>query len=155
MVDISSWLDDCQRYHKKSMRGGKTKATTTTKAKRPLTPNSALLMRSAENRSTNPLHKRRKPNNHDDNDPGQGDIDPNGTPIALLSSEQQQFDNYSTTDSGDEAASITTSRQSSPVRRLLQLEIAPRNPLSVVSINRRDARMPRELKAMLARLDTF
>ncbi|RYC64079.1 hypothetical protein CHU98_g2128 [Xylaria longipes] len=162
MIDIPSWLDDCQRYHKKSTRRGNqnratttTTTTTTTKAKRPLTPDSAPLMRSAETRSTTPRHKRRKPNDNEDDGAGQSDVDPNRTPIAPLLSVRQQSDNYSTTTSGDDAASITTSRQSSPVKRLLQLEIAPRNPLSMVSINRRDARMPRELKTMLARLETF
>ncbi|KAI0405761.1 hypothetical protein F4802DRAFT_561919 [Xylaria palmicola] len=161
MIDIPSWLDACQRYHKKSTQGGKQKRiittipATTTKTKRPLTPDSAPLMCSAENQSTTPRHKRRKPNDTEDNDAGQGNIDPNRTPIAPLLSVQQQSDNYSTTTSGDEAVSVTTSRQSSPIKRLLQLEIAPRNPLSVVSINRRDARMPRELKTILAQLETF
>ncbi|KAI0435485.1 hypothetical protein F4803DRAFT_545404 [Xylaria telfairii] len=156
MIDISSWLLDCE-YHKQQstvqIPNRKRQRTTSPTPQRPLTPQSATpRMSSAGSRLTTPRHKRRKQDHADDtNDEttyrGGGGIDPNRTPLAAPPSAQSD-----TTTSGD-ASTTTSSHRSSPVKRLLRLEIAPQNPLSVVSINRRDDRMPRELKIMLARLE--
>lgn len=164
MIDISSWLLDCQQYYKqqspfRTPNRKRQRTTTSPTPQRPLTPHSATPpMSSAGGPLTTPRYKRRKQNNTDDANVettyrGDGDIDPNRTPIAAPPSAPSDT-GYSTTTSGD-ASTTTSSHRSSPVKRLLRLEIAPQNPLSVVSINRRDGRMPRELKMMLARLETF
>ncbi|KAI0115530.1 hypothetical protein GGR51DRAFT_555964 [Nemania sp. FL0031] len=77
---------------------------------------------------------------HDNLDTRQNGGRPN-QPLAPL-----QSDKYSTTSSN-----VSTTI----FKRLLQLEISQFNPLSIVSINRADPRMPRPLKTMLNQLEIF
>ncbi|KAI0465616.1 hypothetical protein F4859DRAFT_376000 [Xylaria cf. heliscus] len=142
MTDISHWLRDCQQHdYDLSTKHGR---------KRPnpdyqqlLTPElSGASMDSEDREITTPRRKRQKRSEANEIS------DPDRTPLAapLLPS-----DSHSITSSD----ASTTSRQSSPSKRMLQLEISTYNPLSVVQMNKRDPRMPRPLKTMLAQLSTF
>ncbi|KAI0433197.1 hypothetical protein F5Y09DRAFT_99324 [Xylaria sp. FL1042] len=142
MTDISDWLRDCQQHdYDLSTKHGR---------KRPnpdyqqlLTPElSGASMDSEDHEITTPRRKRQKRSENNDIS------DPNRTPLAapLLPS-----DSHSITSSD----ASTTSRQSSPSKRMLQLEISTYNPLSVVQMNKRDPRMPCPLETMLAQLSTF
>lgn len=142
ITDISDWLRDCQQHdYDLSTKHGR---------KRPnpdyqqlLTPElSGASMDSEDGEITTPRRKRQKRSETNDIS------DPDRTPLAapLLPS-----DSHSITSSD----ASTTSRQSSPSKRMLQLEISTYNPLSVVQMNKRDPRMPRPLKTMLAQLSTF
>ncbi|KAF2964938.1 hypothetical protein GQX73_g8623 [Xylaria multiplex] len=142
MTDIFDWLRDCQQHdYNLSTKHGH---------KRPnpdyqqlLTPElSSASIDSGDREITTPRRKRQKRNEANDLS------DPDRTRLAapLLPS-----DSHSITSSD----ASTTSRQSSPSKRMLQLEISTYNPLSVVQMNKRDPRMPRPLKTMLVQLSTF
>ncbi|KAI1309691.1 hypothetical protein F5Y03DRAFT_392982 [Xylaria venustula] len=128
MTDIFDWLRDCQQHDYYQQL---------------LTPELSSASMDLEDRKiATPRRKRQKRNEADDVS------DPDRTRLAapLLPS-----DSHSITSSD----ASTTSRQSSPSKRMLQLEISSYNPLSVVQMNKRDPRMPRPLKTMLTQLSTF
>ncbi|KAI3316763.1 hypothetical protein HD806DRAFT_541916 [Xylariaceae sp. AK1471] len=153
-IDIVNWLYDNQHH---DIPFTKSRKHARQETPRPVTSEASVISLGisdnhiSDDQPTTPRNKRTRPNDDSNDDAERCDIDPNRTPVAPPS---VQSDSYSTT-SGDTSTSTSTSRRPSPVKRLLRLEIAPQNPLSLVLINRRDPRMPRELKTMLAQLETF
>lgn len=92
--------------------------------------------------ATPPSNKRRRScNANDDND----DLDMNRTPRGW----GKALSNL------DRTSSRSSTSRISFTKRLAALEITTDKPVSVVQINRTDARMPEELKTMLNGLDGF
>lgn len=136
MPDILDWLRECQEHN----------LATAQKRKRSLTPELSSMGSKMDTCRGKQSNRGNENENRNDQDIELPDVDAGHLPVAYPFT---QSESYSTT------SSTTTSRQSSPTRRLMRLEISPHNPFCVVSIDRRDPRMPRMLKTTLAQLETF
>lgn len=96
------------------------------------------------NASTPFPNKRRRPeNDNNTNDINDIDLDPMPRGRATLSN-SDRISHYS-----------SGTPSTSPTKRLMQLEIAPVNPLLVAQFSRNDTRIPAELEKMLDDLEDF